>query len=129
MLATWTPSFPFPPQHHGSCLEREGGAQKHRQEYGGSPLTERRQRGRRHSLTEVPTPKETELGGGTEVTVGLVPGGAAVLVTVPDSTALHPAGRGPGYRSISTEGKRNFILDINQAIKGLVELGLCSNQR
>lgn len=70
--------------------------------------------------------KEMELGGGTEVMVGLVRAGAAVMVTVPESTALHPAGTGPGDRRISKEGERKFTLGINWAVKGLVEFGLCS---
>lgn len=57
--------------------------------------------------------KEMELGGGTEVMVGLVGAGAAVMVTVPESTALHPAGTGPGDRRISKEGERKFTLGIN----------------
>lgn len=70
--------------------------------------------------------KEMELGGGTEVMVGLVRAEAAVMVTVPESTALHPAGTGPGDRHISKEGERKFTLGINWAVKGLVEFGLCS---
>lgn len=70
--------------------------------------------------------KEMELGGGTEVMVGLVRAGAAVMVTVSESTALHPAGTGPGDRRISKEGERKFTLGINWAVKGLVEFGLCS---
>lgn len=61
--------------------------------------------------------KEMELGGGTEVMVGLVQAGAAVMVTVSESTALHPVGTGPGDRRISKEGERKFTLGINWAVK------------
>lgn len=70
--------------------------------------------------------KDMEPGGGAEVMVGLVPAGAAVVVTVPDSTALRPAGTGSGDRCISREGEKKCILGINCSGKGLVESGLCS---
>lgn len=66
--------------------------------------------------------KDMELGGGAEVMVGLVPAGAAVVVTVPDSTALRPAGTGSGDRCISREGEKKCILGINCSGKGLWNL-------
>lgn len=53
--------------------------------------------------------KEMELGGRTEVMVGLVPAGVSMVVTVHDSSVLCPAVPGSGDRCIHRESEREFI--------------------
>lgn len=99
------PLFLLPLQHYGSCLEREGdGPRSTGRRCGGSPLAERRKR-RIESLTEVSTSEEPKLPHGPEM-AGLLPAGAATVLTVPDSFALDPTGMGPGVKGINRESPR-----------------------
>lgn len=85
-----TPSSLLPPQHYGSCHESGGVGLKSRGRSAEACLLLKRGRGESKTSQIFLSVEAMELGGGTEVMVGLVLAGAAVVVTIPDSTTLHP---------------------------------------
>lgn len=107
-LTTWTPSSLFPPQHYGSCRETEGVGPESRGRNAEVRLLLKGGRGEGKTSQSFLPVEAMELSGGTEVMVGLVLAGAAVVVTISDSTTLYPVCTDDG--NISRESKRKFTL-------------------